>query len=94
MVDRATWWGNPFIVGSHGDQEQCVALYRRLLTTATVIATGPDNTQAQARCFDFVEKHLFDLRGRDLACWCKPDEPCHADVLIELAALEPMTSED
>jgi hypothetical protein len=26
-----------------------------------------------------------ELKGRDLACWCKPDEPCHADVLLEIA---------
>ena len=26
-----------------------------------------------------------ELRGRDLACWCPLDCPCHADVLIELA---------
>lgn len=25
------------------------------------------------------------LRGRDLACWCPADQPCHADVLLELA---------
>jgi uncharacterized protein DUF4326 len=25
------------------------------------------------------------LHGRDLTCWCPLDEPCHADVLIELA---------
>lgn len=25
------------------------------------------------------------LAGRDLACWCPLDEPCHADVLLELA---------
>lgn len=25
------------------------------------------------------------LRGRNLACWCKPGEPCHADVLLEIA---------
>ena len=28
---------------------------------------------------------LSPLRGRDLACWCPLDRPCHADVLIELA---------
>ncbi len=27
----------------------------------------------------------IDLRGKNLACWCKPGEPCHADVLLELA---------
>ncbi len=26
------------------------------------------------------------LAGRDLACWCPLDEPCHADVLLALAA--------
>jgi hypothetical protein len=25
------------------------------------------------------------LRGKNLACWCKPGSPCHADVLLELA---------
>lgn len=25
-----------------------------------------------------------ELRGKNLACWCKPGEPCHADVLLEL----------
>jgi hypothetical protein len=24
------------------------------------------------------------LAGRDLACWCRPGEPCHADVLLAL----------
>lgn len=25
------------------------------------------------------------LRGRDLACWCLLDRPCHAEVLLEVA---------
>jgi len=32
----------------------------------------------------FFDK-LRDLRGKDLACWCRLDQPCHADVLLELA---------
>lgn len=28
---------------------------------------------------------LTPLRGKHLACWCKPDAPCHADVLLRLA---------
>ncbi len=28
---------------------------------------------------------LSPLRGRNLACWCKPGTPCHADVLLEFA---------
>lgn len=26
-----------------------------------------------------------ELRGKDLVCWCPLDQPCHADVLLELA---------
>lgn len=29
--------------------------------------------------------NLDQLRGHDLCCWCKPGEPCHADVLLRLA---------
>ena len=25
------------------------------------------------------------LAGRDLACWCRTDEPCHGDVLLAIA---------
>lgn len=26
-----------------------------------------------------------ELRGRNLACWCALDQPCHADVLLRVA---------
>jgi hypothetical protein len=26
-----------------------------------------------------------ELGGKDLACWCPLDKPCHAEVLLELA---------
>lgn len=28
---------------------------------------------------------IDELRGKNLACWCPLDQPCHADVLLELA---------
>lgn len=28
---------------------------------------------------------LAELRGHDLVCWCPLHQPCHADVLLELA---------
>jgi hypothetical protein len=28
---------------------------------------------------------VAELRGKNLACWCPLDKPCHADVLLELA---------
>jgi Domain of unknown function (DUF4326) len=34
---------------------------------------------------DELLAQLPGLRGRRLACYCKLDEPCHADVLARLA---------
>lgn len=34
-----------------------------------------------------------ELSGRDLACWCPLDQPCHADVLLELANPDLVTAE-
>ncbi len=28
---------------------------------------------------------IAELAGRDIACWCPLDGPCHADVLLEIA---------
>lgn len=33
-----------------------------------------------------LAKWLAPLVGRDLACWCPLAQPCHADVLLDLAA--------
>ncbi|MFF2026714.1 DUF4326 domain-containing protein [Streptomyces sp. NPDC058171] len=33
---------------------------------------------------------LPELRGMDLACPCEDGQPCHADVLLEWAALSPL----
>jgi Domain of unknown function (DUF4326) len=34
--------------------------------------------------FDMVALRK-ELAGRNLACWCPLDQPCHADILLELA---------
>lgn len=39
-----------------------------------------------------VEQIRAELRGKNLACWCPLDQPCHADVLLEIAN-EPLQSE-
>lgn len=38
---------------------------------------------------DAYVKSIASLRGKNLACWCPLDAPCHADVLLELANREP-----
>jgi len=30
-------------------------------------------------------RDINELRGKDLACFCRPGEPCHADILLEAA---------
>lgn len=35
---------------------------------------------------ELVEQARRELAGHDLACWCKPDEPCHADIWLEILA--------
>lgn len=52
-----------------------VELHRRAILALLESADGP----VEAR------HYLGRLCGRDLACWCKPGDPCHADTLIELA---------
>lgn len=37
---------------------------------------------------------LEELRGKDLACFCPLDRPCHADVLLELANLPSETKQE
>jgi len=32
-----------------------------------------------------IEEYREQLAGHDLACWCLLDQPCHADVLLEVA---------
>lgn len=36
-----------------------------------------------------MSREIGELRGKNLACWCKPGKPCHADVLLEIANAEP-----
>lgn len=33
---------------------------------------------------ELLERGCRELRGHDLACWCKPGHPCHSEVWIEL----------
>ena len=71
MVARPSRWGNPFRVGVDGDRARCVARYREALSVGRLPFTTAEARRA--------------LAGRDLACWCPLGEPCHADVLLELA---------
>ena len=72
VVARPTKWGNPFVV-TDGDSARAAALYEDWLEHSV------DPRAASLR------EDLHELAGRELACWCPPDRPCHADVLLRLA---------
>ena len=78
-VGRPTRWGNPFKV-LDGDHAQSVRLFRELLVESgyEVKLTFREETIS-------IETVQLYLRGRNLACWCPLEIPCHVDVLLEIA---------
>jgi Domain of unknown function (DUF4326) len=81
VVSRPSRWANPFpVVGA--DRAAAIQSYRRWLDdpNAQPVRCGAKTYQRPAR-----EAIIATLRGHDLACWCPLDQPCHADVLLELA---------
>lgn len=82
-VGRGTYFGNRFVVGTYAnikseigeetvkiDNEIAVLLYKNHLKHAR---------EPFKRCV--VEQ----LRGKNLTCWCTLDQPCHADILLEIS---------
>ncbi|WP_298800324.1 DUF4326 domain-containing protein [uncultured Pseudonocardia sp.] len=81
VVARPGRWGNPYRVGDPDpdragaieDRARAVALYRRYLQARPEL-------RARAR---------LELAGHALACWCPLDQPCHAEVLLQVANTRP-----
>ena len=83
-VARPSQWGNPFKIGGFvrdfrggmpakiNDAEMAVRLFSSQFYEC--VATDMAVRAIQS-----------ELRGKNLACWCKPGAPCHADVLLEIA---------
>ena len=79
VVARPSKWGNPFPVAkSKGDL--------RKAGIAPDAATAVDRFRSHLLSQPaLVSAARAELRGRNLACWCKLGTPCHADVLLEVA---------
>lgn len=87
VVDRSTKWGNPFVIGEHGSRQECVDQFAALMSGYICISGGPaPNLQMAYRAMVVASRH--ELKGKNLACWCSAG-PCHADVLLAIAALAP-----
>lgn len=87
-VSRPGKWGNRFRIGDTAE----VWGGPGILTIVPVrdATTAVDLFEKWLRLN--LEQHpgimraaLDELRGKNLACWCKLGEPCHADVLLRLA---------
>ena len=90
-VDRSSRWGNPFVIGEAADAKKlgkkAPAELRGVVTRDREEAIelfnlwihGPSEVAAAWRA------SVHELRGKNLACWCPLDGPCHAEVLLELA---------
>jgi hypothetical protein len=96
IVARPSKWGNPFQVGEmvtintmrdlsviEMTRQMAVACYRDVMRTR--LQRDPADMPEDAAWVQQWHDDLAALRGRDLACWCPLDQPCHADVLLELA---------
>lgn len=75
VVSRPGRWGNPFVVGTPENggnitRQMAVEQYERALREGRLVRKMAD---------------LSELAGKNLACWCPLDQPCHADVLLRLA---------
>lgn len=79
---RGGYFGNPFT----GDT--AVNAYRRWLEGKMSVAEFERrNVRPFVHHFDRrnILRETAELRGKNLACWCKLSDPCHADVLLEIA---------
>jgi len=70
-VSRPSIFGNPFRTGTRTERKQQFAEW---------LTHGSDTDTARRRILD----NLGQLKNRPLGCFCPLNEPCHADVLLEL----------
>lgn len=99
VVARPSRWGNPHVVtrqpGTRLSSGLVCPPWWKIVTDVERQYHMIRTSEGEARELAVMEYRrdlerqrdldLSPLRGRDLACWCPLDQPCHADVLLELA---------
>ena len=87
-VTRHGKWGNPFVVGEVVRMKRCgPGGYEEIFVADAEHAVRLFKLYA-ARWHATMIQSYQELRGKNLACFCPLDQPCHADVLLELANRE------
>lgn len=74
-VSRPGPWGNPYRVGD-ADPRTGEPIPDR----ATVVRLYERHVTPQLRA-----RIRAELKGKNLACWCSLDGPCHADLMLQIA---------
>jgi hypothetical protein len=95
-VDRSTKWGNPWrVVPGLLEAAEAVRRFRSDLTNPATLKriqyraiVRSDLFRGGEAAYLRMKLDMHELRGKNLACWCPPDQPCHADVLLEVANRE------
>lgn len=78
-VARPGIFGNPFTL-QMGTAEWALREFRAWLSEGTV-NRWPELTDRRERLL----ARLKELKGKNVACFCAEDAPCHGDILIEKA---------
>ena len=69
VVARPSVWGNPYRARTPAERKVAVA-------KCAAYIDGQPELRARARA---------ELNGKNLACWCPLDGPCHADIWLKIA---------
>lgn len=90
-VSRPSKWGNPFKVDKRFDiWGQFVTQKMSRYHYSHKIKDLQDSlfryTDYLQRMIKFGHLDISELKGKNLACWCPIDKPCHADILLKLIA--------
>lgn len=90
IVARPSKWGNPWKVGEPSAYWMGPGLSSPRRPNPVPLMDAREVTDIfrgaiSAGALPYTREDLDEIVGKDLACWCKIGDPCHADVLLELA---------
>ena len=80
-------WGNPFRVGHYAKVPTSGWLYRlqKIKDNQDAVDTFKAALKAGVMPGWSLADIRVELRGRNLACWCRGDRPCHCDHILFIA---------
>lgn len=86
LLTRNSRWGNPFVVLPYLEAGSKIKIQQFMcVAVPTVEDTIACYWRYMKARLDLMEMARRELKGHDLACSCKLDEECHADILLSIA---------